>query len=188
LSRPEALARSAARDGRGAYRLVVQLGAGAAAIASIVGLVLTFANLWSSSSGQTLPVRISIGKPDVHTTTFGDYLREHGRSRRDVPHADLVSKVVAVDYRATVGNAPAKTTYPLRLTLQKSRNGVFTTIDQKEGARLDTGIDSGTDRTIGDEYFGRLPGPGLYRLRIDVVSAADPTNVLDSRPLDFTYH
>jgi hypothetical protein len=187
LSGPEALGRSVVREGRSAYRLVVQLGAAAAAIASIVGLALTFAHLWSGGTGSTLPLRVTIDKPDVHTTTFGDYLMEHGRSRKGVPHDDLVSKVVAVDYRATVDHAPAKTTYPLRLTLQKSRKGIFTTIEQKEGVRLDTGIDTGTDRTIGDEYFARLPGPGLYRLRVDVVSAADPTNVLDSRPLDFNY-
>ena len=187
MSPPEALGRSVAREGRSAYRLVVRLGAAAAAIASIVGLVLSFAHLWSGGSDSALPLRVAIGKPDVHPTTFGDYLMEHGRSRKGVPHADLVSKVVAVDYRATVDHAPAKTTYPLRLTLQKSRDGVFTTVDQKEGVRLDTGIDNGTDRTIGDEYFDRLPGPGLYRLRIDVVSAADPNNVLDSRPLDFNY-
>jgi hypothetical protein len=175
------------RDGRSAYRLVLQIGGAAAAIASIVGLGLTFVNLWSGGSGPVVPLRISIGKPEVHPTTFGDYLLEHGRSRTGVPHADLVSKVVAVDYRATVDHAPAKTAYPLRLTLQMSHNGVFTTVAQKQGARLDTGIDKTTDRTIGDEYFDRPPGPGLYRLRIDVVSAADPANVLDSRSLDFTY-
>jgi len=187
LSQPDVLRRTVEREGRSVYRVVVQLGAAAAAIASIVGLVLTFAHLWSGSSSPELPLRISIGKPDVHTTTFGDYLKEHGRSRKNVPHADLVGKVVAVDYRATVENAPAGTAYPLRLTLQKSRSGVFTTIDQKTGARLDTNIDQGTDRTIGDEYFDNLPGPGRYRLRVDVVSAADPNNVLDSRPLDFEY-
>ena len=187
MSGPEAVVQSAVREGRSAYRLVVQIGGAAAAIASIVGLGLTFVNLWSGGSGAVVPLRISIGKPDVHPTTFGDYLLEHGRSRVGVPHADLVSKVVAVDYRATVDHAPGKTTYPLRLTLQKSANGVFKTIAQKQGARLDTSIDKTTHTTIGDEYFDRLPGPGLYRLRIDVVSAADPSNVLDSRPLDFTY-
>jgi hypothetical protein len=187
LSRPEAVTRSVAREGRSVYRVVLQLGAAAGAIASIAGVLLSFAHLWAGDSGPTVPLRISIGKPDVHTTTFGDYLREHGRSREGVPTPDLTTKVVAVDYRATAEHAPAKKTYPLRLTLLKSHNGVFSTIDQKQGVRLDTGIDEGTDRTIGDEYFDHLPGPGLYRLRIDVVSPADANNVLDSRPLDFTY-
>lgn len=169
------------------YRLVAQIGGAAATVASIVGLGVTFVGFWTGESAPAVPLRITIGKPEVHPTTFGDYLLEHGRTRKGVPHADLVSKVVAVDYRATVAHAPAKTTYPLRLTLQKSRGGVFTTIAQKQGARLDTGIDESTDRTIGDEYFDRLPGPGLYRLRIDIVSAAAPANVLDSRSLDFTY-
>jgi hypothetical protein len=187
LFQPEALGSSVVREGRNAYRLVLQLGAAAAAIASVVGLVLTFAHLWSDGSVSPLPLRISIAKPDVHMTTFGDYLLEHGRSANGIPHADLVKKVVAVDYRATADHAPAKTTYPVRLTLQQRRDGVFTTIDQKNGVRLDTGIDEGTDRTIGDEYFDRLRGAGRYRLRIDVVSAADPNNVLDSRPLDFDF-
>lgn len=184
MSRPEAFV---VREGRSAYRLVVQIGGAAAAIASITGLLLSFTHLWSQHGPPVRPVRISIAKPDVHVTYFRDYLREHGRRTKGVPHADLATKVVAVDYRVTVAHGVPKTVYPLRLTLQKSRGGIFTTIDQKTGTRLDTGIDSGTDRTIGDTAFDRLAGPGLYRLRIDVVSAADPNNVLESRPIDFTY-
>jgi hypothetical protein len=189
LSRPEVLVESVAREGRSAYRLVVQVGAGAAALASIVGLLLTLANLWSGDqSTPAVPLRVTIGKPDVHITTFKDYLTEHGRKHDGIPESVLATKVVAVDYRATVAHAPLKTTYPLRLTLQKPRkDGAFTTIAQKQGTRLDTGIDSGTDRTIGDEYFDHLPGAGPYRIRIDVVSGVDPSNVLDFLTADFTY-
>jgi hypothetical protein len=177
-----------AREGRSAYRVVVQVGGAAAAVASIAGLVLSFAHLLSSGAKPLVPSRITVAKPEVHATTFGDYLKEHGRRQpKSIPAAALAANVIAVDYRATIDHGPRKTSYPLRVTLLKSDGGVFRTVQQKNGQRLDTGIDPGTDRTVSDAFFDRLQGPGSYRVRVDVVSATDPENVLDSRSLDFTY-
>ena len=163
-------------------RVLLQAGAAAGAVASIVGLMLTFGTFWradGSDGASAADARVTLTKPDVQVMDYQHYVLEHREKLTGVPSRDLTRNGIGVDYRVTIGNAPPQTAYPVRLTLQRSVGDVTVPVTPQDNDALNTGVDPQTAQTVGKAFL-TVDRPGRYRVRIDIMSPSDHDNPIES--------
>jgi hypothetical protein len=169
----------AARRGSRAYKLLLQAGAGAAALASIVGLVVTFVHLRSSGSHEQLVFQL--GVPSVTPMTYKDFLladvKLKGDPTQGVPAADLRTTGVAVRWSATFKDAHPHRSFPTKLTLWERRDGIAKQIDTFDGSPLKPA----SSDSCGCSEF--MPVPRRRgRFYVEVAVYGEGNQALDKKP------
>jgi hypothetical protein len=195
---PEAPNAVAADDGVGKHKksrlhpasaraLVLQLGALAAAVLSIVAAVRLV--LPGGGSHKPVPlhvtphVTLSLASESVHVTTLRDYLRSIGSNPSPKPSPDLDARGFSAPYAVTVGGYRRGTIIPVRFEVWRQTAGGDRYAVPATWDRLE--IDRDPDSCTCSSTFIRLPrGPGRYRLVIGVfapgVRETSPGNALKS--------
>jgi hypothetical protein len=108
---------------RFAYKRLVQLGSGLAALASIVGLFLTLGDRVQSVFGSSATDNgVQLQKAALKPMTFSTYLKtrqnESNLTKLGYSRKDLASEVLAVDFDARFTGWTKGANFPVKVTLE----------------------------------------------------------------------
>jgi hypothetical protein len=148
------------------YGALIQAGAAAAAVASIVGVTVTLLDLWPDGRPPPKPI-VELGVPKVSgLMTYKRYAGLRRWKTKTLPQEDLLLKGVKVDYQAKVSGASPQTIFPTRMTLLKSGSEELIKLDG-ESFRTTQDPDKGVLHKF---IYSR--GAGLYKL---IIEAPEPS-------------
>ena len=155
------------------YGALIQVGAAAAAVASIVGVTVTLLDLWPDGQPPSKPI-VELGVPQISALmSYETYAALRRWETESLPEQDRVAKGVKVDYQARVSGAPPETTFPTRMTLLKEGSEDTIELDG-ESFVTKQDPDKGVLHT-----FIHSRGAGRYKL---IIEAPEPSG---SSSLDY---
>jgi hypothetical protein len=116
---------------------LIKIGGGAAAIASIVGVVAMVAQFRGGVDAESLhDLRFTLGAPRVTPMRYGDFLDRLGSSTQGLSRADLRTPGVEVDYSATWQRAKKHHEYTTSVALFERRGRFSHKLTELPGPQL----------------------------------------------------
>lgn len=147
-----------------AYGLLIKVGGGAAAIASIVGIVATVTQFRGGS--ETEHLRFTLSAPVVTPMLHGDFLDREGSSTEGLSKPDLRTPGVAVDYSATWERATKHHEYRTTVALFERRGRLSHKLEERPGPQLR--LDGPTDQCGCSDFINVPPRKGPFFVAVAV--------------------
>jgi len=161
---------------RFAYKRLVQLASGAAALASIVGLFLSLGDRAQSVFGSSAADNgVQLQKATLKPMTFTTYLKtrqnESNVTGLGYSRKDLAAKVLAVDFDARFTGWTKGANFPVKVTLESRDAAGHSRFTEHEVIET---LDAPTD-FCGCHAFFFVPKSGVaYRVSVDVFRPGAP--------------
>jgi hypothetical protein len=174
----------AAVQGQRAYGVLLKVGAGCAAVASIVGLGITFSHLWPGGGAPPNAI-VALGEPQVsEPMTYKTYAKLRRWKTDGLSQEELQQRGVKVDYRATVTGAPLDTAFEVRMTILKLEPEGATVVDTQDGE----GFKTTQDPDVFDLHsFVWARGPGRYKLELEVPDVSGSSSKASVESTEFRF-
>lgn len=147
-----------------AYGLLIKVGGGAAAIASIIGIVATVTQFRGDGEAENL--RFTLDAPEVTPMLHSDFLQREGNSTEGLSPADLKTPGVAVDYSATWERAKKHHEYRTTVALFERRGRLSHKLKVRPGPQLR--LDGPTDQCGCSDFIDVPPRKGPFFVAVAV--------------------
>lgn len=176
---------AAALHGQRAYGALLKVGAAAAAVASIVGVAVTFSDLWPGGAAPPSPI-VSLSEPQIsEPMTYETFAKVARWDTDKLSPKELKERGVKVDYRATVTGAPVGTEFDVRMTILELRpEGATEVVDTQDGERFKTTQDPDA---FDLHSWVWTRGPGRYKLVIEVPDPSGSSSKAYAKSEEFRF-